>query len=200
METIDAQHEVGRVVAAAAADSLKVMGAMSSPQTILFLKEASVLLAETFRAGGKVLIAGNGGSLCDAAHFAEELTGRFRINRPALPAIVLAEPGHITCVGNDFGFDEIYRRGIEAFGRPGDVFFALTTSGRSPNIIAAVREAKSRGMKVVCLIGKGGGDLLNVGDLQLVVPEATTTDRIQEVHMACLHIVIEGVEALLFGL
>lgn len=177
---------------------IETTGFLATPTAVSFMQEVSRLLAEAFSTDHKVLIAGNGGSLCDAAHFAEELTGCFRKPRKALPAIVLSEPGHLTCVGNDFGFHDVYRRGVEAFGRPGDVLMALTTSGRSPNIINAVEEAKRRNMKTVCLLGKGGGDLRDVADFQLIVPTAKTSDRIQEVHMACLHIIIEGIESLLF--
>lgn len=195
-----AQHNaVHKIVKDAAEQSIQTMAFLSSPEALSFMTEVSRCLAEAFSSGRKVLVAGNGGSLCDAAHFAEELTGCFRKPRRALPAIVLSEPGHLTCVGNDFGFNDVYRRGVEAFGQPGDVFVALTTSGRSPNIVAAVHEAKQRKLRTVCLLGKGGGDLLGAGDFQLIVPEAQTSDRIQEVHMACLHIVIEGVESLLFS-
>jgi D-sedoheptulose 7-phosphate isomerase len=185
-------------IQSAAVDTLEATSFLTTPPAVSFMGDVARLLAEAFATDHKVLVAGNGGSLCDAAHFAEELTGCFRKPRRALPAIVLSEPGHLTCVGNDFGFHDVYRRGVEAFGRPGDIFMALTTSGRSSNIILAVEEAKRRGMKTVCLLGKGGGDLLNIADIQLIVPKAQTSDRIQEVHMACLHIIIEGVELLLF--
>jgi D-sedoheptulose 7-phosphate isomerase len=193
------QNAVHKIVKDAAERSIQTMAFLSSPEALTFMTQVSECVAEAFSSGRKVLVAGNGGSLCDAAHFAEELTGVFREPRRALPAIVLSEPGHLTCVGNDLGFADVYRRGIEAFGQQGDVFLALTTSGRSPNIITAVREAKMRKVHTVCLLGKGGGDLLGVGDYQLIVPLAQTSDRIQEVHMACLHIIIEGVETLLFS-
>ena len=187
-----------QTVESAALGSIEAIHFLSTPQALCFMNDVSRLLARAFSSGNKVLIAGNGGSLCDAAHFAEELTGCFRKPRKALPAIVLSEPGHLTCVGNDFGFADVYRRGVEAFGQKGDVFIGMTTSGRSQNIIVAVEEAKKRGLHTVCLLGKGGGELRDVADFQLIVPKATTSDRIQEVHMASLHIIIEGVEALLF--
>ncbi len=189
-----------KTVKAAVCDVIQTTSFLASPTAISFMADVASLLAETFSSGHKVIVAGNGGSLCDAAHFAEELTGCFRKPRMALPAIVLSEPGHLTCVGNDFGFHDVYRRGIEAFGQRDDVFVALTTSGRSCNISLAVEEARRRGMKIVCLLGKGGGELADVADVQLIVPKASTSDRIQEVHMACLHIIIEGVESLLFPL
>lgn len=159
--------------------------------------EASELLVNAFNAGNKVLSAGNGGSLCDAMHFAEEFTGRFRSNRRALPVMALADSSHITCVGNDFGFDEIFARGVQAFGQKGDVFVGLSTSGNSSNIIKAVAAAKEAGMKTILLLGKDGGALKGSADIEFIIP-GTTSDRIQEVHMTILHIMIEGVERLYF--
>lgn len=175
-------------------EARETLSFLSSTQAISFMDEVARLLAAAFQASNKVIIAGNGGSLCDAAHFAEELTGCFRKRRKALPAIVLSEPGHITCVGNDFGFDEIFARGVEAFGVKGDVFIALTTSGNSKNILLAVEQAKNKGMKTVAFLGKGGGALSGKTDCELIVPYSTTSDRIQEVHMTALHIIIEAIE------
>jgi len=178
-------------------DARDAIGFLSSEEALSFMEEVAILLASTFQSSNKVLIAGNGGSLCDAAHFAEELTGCFRKRRKALPAIVLSEPGHLTCVSNDFGFDQVFARGVEAFGVKGDVFIALTTSGNSKNILFAVEEAKKRGLSVVAFLGKGGGALLGKADYELIVPTFSTSDRIQEVHMTALHIIIEAIEALL---
>ena len=114
---------------------------LQTPQALTFIEETASVIAECYKRGGKIILAGNGGSLCDAMHFAEEMTGFFREKRPALPAIVLSEPGHITCVGNDVGFDAIFSRGVEAHGRPGDIFIALTTSGNSANLVAATKQA-----------------------------------------------------------
>ncbi len=158
---------------------------------------ASELIAAALNNGGKILSAGNGGSLCDAMHFAEEFTGRFRNNRRALPVIALADSTHITCVGNDFGFDEIFSRGVEAFGRDGDIFVGLSTSGNSANIIKAVEKARANNMKVILLLGKDGGKLAGQADIEFIVP-GKTSDRIQEVHMTVLHIIIEGAERILF--
>ena len=154
-------------------------------------------MADMFNAGNKALICGNGGSCCDAMHFAEEFTGRYRGNRKALPVIALADSSHVTCVGNDFGFDAIFSRGVEAYGKPGDWLFGLSTSGNSPNIIKAFEAAKAQGMTTVSLLGKGGGTLKGQCDHEFIVP-ATTSDRIQEIHMMVLHIIIEGVERILF--
>lgn len=150
-------------------------------------------LAECFESGGKALICGNGGSSADAMHFAEELTGRFRKERPALPALACTDPGHITCTANDYGFENVFSRWIEAHGRRGDVVIVLTTSGNSENIVRAVAAAKDQGCKTVSLLGKGGGKLSGECDFEWIAP-GEHADRIQEVHMLILHALIEGVE------
>jgi D-sedoheptulose 7-phosphate isomerase len=154
-------------------------------------------LADCFAAGNKVLICGNGGSACDALHFAEECTGRFRKERKALPALSLTEPAHLTCVANDYGWNEVFARGVEAYGKPGDVLVVLTTSGNSPNVVRAAEAAGKAGMKVLALLGKTGGALKGRGDCEIIVP-GKNSDRIQEIHMLVLHILIEGVERKLF--
>lgn len=180
-------------------DGVQAIEQLKSSNSVQFIDEVSSLLAEVFRSGNHLIIAGNGGSLCDAAHFAEELTGYFRGERPALPAIVLSEAGHITCVGNDAGFDEIFSRGIQAHGRPGDVFVGLTTSGNSPNIIRAFQVAKAIGLHTVAFLGKSGGALKGVADYELLIEGFATSDRIQEAHMTAIHILIECLEAKLFS-
>jgi D-sedoheptulose 7-phosphate isomerase len=155
------------------------------------------VLAACFEAGNKVLICGNGGSACDALHFAEECTGRFRKERKALPALSLTEPAHLTCVANDYGWKEVFARGVEAYGRPGDVLIVLTTSGNSPNVVRAAEAARKAGMKVLALLGKTGGELKGQGDREIIVP-GKNSDRIQEIHMLVLHILIEGVERRMF--
>ena len=154
-------------------------------------------LANIFQLGNKVLICGNGGSNCDALHFAEEFTGRFRKDRRALPAISLSDSSHITCVGNDYGFDYIFSRGVEAYGKEGDMFIGISTSGNSANVIKAVEVAKKMGLKTVVLLGKDGGKLKGVCDYEFIIP-GNTSDRIQEIHMMILHIIIEGVEKIMF--
>lgn len=154
-------------------------------------------LAEAFTNGNKVLICGNGGSNCDALHFAEEFTGRFRKERRALPAIAISDSSHITCVGNDYGFDYIFSKGVEAYGKEGDMFIGISTSGNSGNVIKAVEKAKELGMKTVALLGKDGGKLKGMCDYEFIIP-GKTSDRIQEIHMMILHIIIEGVERIMF--
>jgi len=172
---------------------------LTLPQTVSFIEDTAQLLADCFKRGNKVIIAGNGGSLCDAAHFAQELTGFFRGSRPALPAIALTEQGHITCVANDLGYDWVFSRGVEAYGKPGDVFVGLTTSGNSPNIINAVEVAKQLDLTTVAFLGKEGGKLKGVADLELLIGGFKTSDRVQEAHMAAIHVIIEMVELLLFS-
>lgn len=156
-------------------------------------------IADCFQKGGKVLIAGNGGSLCDAAHFAEELTGFFRKYRPALPVIALADPSHITCVANDVDFKAVFSRSVEAFGQKGDVFIGLSTSGNSPNIIQAFQAAKERGLQTIAFLGKTGGVLKDQADLEILIADFDSSDRIQEAHMTALHIIVEMIEYRLFG-
>ena len=155
---------------------------------------AAELLAGVLRAGGKVMSCGNGGSMADAMHFAEELTGRFREDRPALPAIAVSDPTHLTCVGNDFGFDRVFSRHVEALGRPGDALLAISTSGNSPNVLLAVEAARSRGMKVVGLTGKNGGKMNGLCDVNVLVPWRGHSDRVQEIHIKVIHILIEEIE------
>ena len=154
-------------------------------------------LAEVFNNGNKVLICGNGGSNCDALHFAEEFTGRFRGDRRALPAIAISESSHITCVGNDYGFDYVFSRGVEAYGKSGDMFIGISTSGNSGNVIKAVEAAKKIGMKTCVLLGKDGGKLKGMCAYEVIIP-GKTSDRVQEIHMMILHIIIEGVERIMF--
>ena len=159
--------------------------------------DIAFVIAEAFKKGNKVLVCGNGGSMTDADHFAEEFTGRFRKNRMALPVISLSNSSHLSCVGNDFGFKNVFSRGVEAFGKPGDILIALSTSGNPKNIILALRKAKFLKMKTIGLLGKDGGEARNYADMDFVI-KGKTSDRIQEVHMTILHIIIEGVERILF--
>lgn len=166
-------------------------------QNIKLTESIGVKLADIFKSGGKVLICGNGGSATDAMHFAEEFTGRFRADRRALPAIALADSSHITCVGNDYGFAEIFARGVEAYAKPGDMVIGLSTSGNSENIIRAFEKAREIGCTTVALLGKDGGKLLGNCGYEIIIP-GKTSDRIQELHMIILHIVIEVVERIMF--
>lgn len=170
---------------------------LKNNDSLQFIEAAATMITNTFLQGNKIILAGNGGSLCDAQHFAEELTGFFRQFRKPYPAIALADSGHITCVSNDFGFDYIFSRGVEAFGKPGDIFIGLTTSGNSQNIINAFTTAKKNGLQTIAFLGKGGGKLKNIADIELIINNFTNSDRIQEAHMAAIHIIIEMIELLL---
>ncbi|MFH2141838.1 MAG: D-sedoheptulose 7-phosphate isomerase [Bacteroidota bacterium] len=142
----------------------------------------------------KILSCGNGGSMCDAMHFAEELTGRFRNNRAPIPAIAISDPSHITCTGNDYGFENIFSRYIECIGNEGDVLFAISTSGNSLNIINAAAEAKRKKMHVIGLTGKNGGKLKDYCDIELRVHHQNYSDRIQEIHIKIIHTIIQCIE------
>ena len=157
----------------------------------------SQILIETYKKGGTVFSCGNGGSHCDAMHFAEEMTGRYRKDRRPLAALALGDASHVTCVSNDYGFKFIFSRQVEALSRSGDVLIGLSTSGNSENVIEAFKAAKAKGVKTVALLGKGGGKLNEMADLAIVIP-AETSDRIQEMHIKLIHTVIETVERELF--
>jgi D-sedoheptulose 7-phosphate isomerase len=155
------------------------------------------LLAATFRNGGKAMSCGNGGSMSDAMHFAEEWSGRYRKERPPMPAIAFSDPGHMSCVANDYGYEQVFARQVQALGREGDILLMLTTSGNSPNLLRAAEVARERKVTTVGLLGKDGGKLLSLCDLPIIVP-GRTSDRIQELHIKIIHVVIESVERMLF--
>ena len=154
-------------------------------------------LAGCLRTGGKLLICGNGGSSCDAAHFAEELTGRYRNDRRPLAAIACTDVGHITCTANDYGFESVFSRWVEALGRPGDILIVLSTSGNSTNITRAIAAATPLGLRTVALLGKDGGAAKGTCDHEIIVP-GSGSDRIQELHMLILHAWVEAIESRLF--
>jgi D-sedoheptulose 7-phosphate isomerase len=154
-------------------------------------------MADCLRHGGRILACGNGGSMSDAMHFAEELSGRNRTDRRALSAQAMSDPGHLTCVANDFGYDQVFARGVEAWGRRGDVLLMLSTSGNSANLLAAEARAHGDGLVVIGLLGRDGGQLTNRCDLAIIVP-GRTSDRIQEVHIKIVHLLIDEIERRLF--
>ena len=158
------------------------------------IAEAANLISSSLKQGGKVISCGNGGSACDAMHFAEELTGRYRENRKALPAIAISDSSHISCVANDYGYKYVFSRYVEALGKKGDVLLAISTSGNSENVLEAVKEAKEKGMFVVALTGKDGGKLLPQADVCINVAHSGFADRIQEVHIKIIHILILLIE------
>ncbi|GAA4435265.1 D-sedoheptulose 7-phosphate isomerase [Ravibacter arvi] len=165
-----------------------------NPDNIERIAAAAALISEAILADGKVLSCGNGGSHCDAMHFAEELTGRFRDDRRALPAIAISDVSHLSCVSNDYGFDAVFSRFIEGVGRKGDVLLGISTSGNSANVIKAVDAARGKGMKVILLTGKDGGKLAGKADVEIRVPHFRYSDRIQEIHIKVIHILILLIE------
>ena len=172
---------------------------INDPETILSIANAAAIMADCLKNEGKIISCGNGGSLCDATHFAEELTGRFRNDRRPLPAMAINDPAYLTCVGNDYSFDVVFSRWIEAFGRSKDVLLAISTSGSSRNILKAAETAKSLGMKVIALTSKKGKSLADLADVTIAAPDAAHSDRIQEIHIKVIHILIEAIESLLKG-
>ena len=172
---------------------------LADPAQVASIAAAAEVMASCLKNGGKILTCGNGGSLCDAQHFAEELSGRYRQNRRALAAIALTEASHMSCVANDFGFEFVFSRFVEALGRPGDVLLAISTSGNSPNILRAAEAARELGMQVVSLTGKDGGTLAGLSDVEIRAPHSGYADRIQEIHIKAIHIMIMMIEKLVIG-
>jgi D-sedoheptulose 7-phosphate isomerase len=167
---------------------------VSDPNNLSSIQSAAALMSEAIRSGHKIISCGNGGSHCDAMHFAEELSGRYRDERQALPAIAVSDISHLTCVGNDYGFEFIFSRFVEGLGQAGDVLLGISTSGNSANVIRAVEAARAKGMKVVILSGKDGGKLAGQADVEIRVPHFGYADRIQEVHIKVIHILILLIE------
>ena len=167
---------------------------IADPQNLLAIEAAATMIADSFRQEGKVLSCGNGGSHCDAMHFAEELTGRYRENRPGYAGIAISDPSHLSCVSNDFGYEFVFSRYVEAVGRSGDVLLGISTSGNSGNIIRAIEAAKSKGIKTIALTGKDGGKMAGLADVEIRVPHFGYADRIQEVHIKIIHLLIQLIE------
>lgn len=176
-------------------DAAAVLAAFVADATNLErVERGGLLMAEAIRNGGKIISCGNGGSMCDAMHFAEELSGRYRDNRRALPAVSISDPSHISCVGNDYGYEFVFSRYVEALGRPSDVLLAISTSGNSGNVIRAAEAAKTLGMTVIGLTGKNGGKLAPLCDVEIRVPWNGYADRIQEIHIKVIHTFIDTIE------
>ncbi len=171
---------------------------ISDPANFSNIESAGKILVDAIKSGGQVISCGNGASMSDAMHFAEELSGRYRENRPALAAMAISDPSHITCVSNDFGYNFIYSRFIEGLGNEGDVLLGISTSGNSANILEAVKAAKAKGMQVILLTGKDGGALANSGAIEIRVDHFGFADRIQEIHIKVIHIMIQLIEKLIF--
>ncbi|AFP84570.1 D-sedoheptulose 7-phosphate isomerase [secondary endosymbiont of Ctenarytaina eucalypti] len=167
---------------------------LSDEHHIQSIEAAAKLIADIFKAGGKVFSCGNGGSHCDAMHFAEELTGRYRENRPGYPAIAISDPGYLSCASNDFGYEQVFSRYIEAVGNSCDLLVGISTSGNSENIIRAIQSARGKKMRVICLTGRGGGKIAGSADVEICVPHVGYADRIQEMHIKAIHILVLLIE------
>ncbi len=168
---------------------------ISEPKNIEGIEKAGKLLSEAIKKGNKIISCGNGGSMCDAMHFAEELSGRFREDRRALPAVSISDPSHLSCVGNDYGYDKVFSRYIEALGNKGDILVAISTSGNSANVINAITSAKEKGMLIIGLTGKDGGKIAGLCDVEIRAPHSEYADRAQEIHIKVIHSLIHLVEA-----
>lgn len=158
------------------------------------LEKAGDIMVSAIKSGKKIISCGNGGSLCDAMHFAEELSGRFRNDRPSLPAIAISDPSHLSCVSNDYGYDAVFSRFVEGLGNEGDVLLGISTSGNSANVIKACESARRKGMKIVCLTGRSGGKLAGLCDVELRAPMSEYADRAQEIHIKIIHSLIQYIE------
>jgi len=191
------EAELTALVRSAALEAAACFDAFSRDELVMSrIGEAGRLLATCLAGAGKVITCGNGGSMCDAMHLAEELSGRFRADRRALGALALSDPGHLTCVGNDLGYEEVFARGVEALGRPGDVLVAFTTSGTSPNVLRALAAARQRQMVSIAVTGHAGTAVERDASLTIVTPGGRWADRVQELHALVIHALIELVERL----
>lgn len=175
-------------------EALSVLQKFNTPENHKKIEEAGKILVDSFKSTGKVLSCGNGGSMCDAMHFAEELTGRFRNDRKPFGAIAIADPSHLSCVSNDYGYEHVFSRYVEGVGRKGDVLLAISTSGNSKNVINAIHSAKKQGMKIIGLTGKTGGEMASLCDVEIRAPHSQYADRAQEIHIKVIHSLIDYVE------
>jgi D-sedoheptulose 7-phosphate isomerase len=167
---------------------------IADPKNMNAIERAGQAMIASIQKGGKIISCGNGGSMCDAMHFAEELSGRFRDDRKALPAISISDPSHISCVANDYGFDKIFSRYIEALGNKDDVLLAISTSGNSANVLNAISAAKEKGMMVIALTGKDGGKIASLCDVEIRAPHSQYADRVQEIHIKVIHSLVAIIE------
>ncbi len=175
-------------------EATQVLQAFSNKENFIKIESAGKILVDSIMQHGKIISCGNGGSMCDAMHFAEELTGRYRDNRRALPAIAISDPSYLSCVSNDYGYNHVFSRFIEAFGKPGDVLLAISTSGNSENVLNAIAAAQQIGMKVIGLTGKDGGKMASLCDIEIRAPYSSYADRAQEIHIKIIHSLIDFIE------
>lgn len=187
------------IIDSALSDAAQALDAVRRDSQILDrIEEVARAMVQTFTAGGKLIAAGNGGSMCDAMHLAEELAGRFRDDRRALPAMAISDPGLLSCVANDYGYDRVFARFLEAHGRPGDLFVGISTSGNSPNVLTAAATARTLGLRTIALVGRPGSPLESAADFAIVTPAGRYADRIQELHIKVIHVLIQLIEHEMF--
>ena len=167
---------------------------LADEENFIKIKAAGDILSDAIKSGNKVISCGNGGSMCDAMHFAEELSGRYRGDRRALPALSISDPSHLSCVSNDYGYAFVFSRMVEAIGQQNDVLFAISTSGNSENILNAIKSAREKGMKVIGLTGKDGGKMASLCDVEIRAPKSEFSDRAQEIHIKVIHCLIDYIE------
>lgn len=175
-------------------EAAEILQKFNTPENFEKLEKAGNIMVDALKNGGKIISCGNGGSMCDAMHFAEELTGRYRDDRPALPAISISDVSHMSCVSNDYGYEFVFSRYLKALGNKGDVLLAFSTSGNSTNVLNAIKVAKDKGMKVVGLTGKDGGMMADLCDVEIRAPHSEYADRAQEIHIKCVHTLIDFIE------
>lgn len=175
--------------------ALEILQKFNTEDNFAKIEQAGKLMVESLRNEGKIISCGNGGSMCDAMHFAEELTGRYRDNRPGIAALSISDPSHLSCVGNDYGYEFVFSRYVEAVGRKGDVLLAISTSGNSGNVLRAIEAARQKGMRVVGLTGKDGGAMADLCDVEIRAPYAPYADRAQEIHIKVIHSLIDFIES-----
>ncbi len=175
-------------------EASQILLKFNTSENIQKIAKAGAIMVSSIKSGGKIISCGNGGSMCDAMHFAEELTGRYRDNRPSIAALSISDPSHITCVGNDYGFDFIFSRFLEGVGKENDVLLAISTSGNSKNVLNAIRVAKEKKMLVIGLTGKTGGEMANLCDVEIRAPHSEFADRAQEIHIKVIHSLIDFIE------
>ena len=175
--------------------ALEILQKFNTEENFAKIEQAGKLMVESLRNEGKIISCGNGGSMCDAMHFAEELTGRYRDNRPGIAALSISDPSHLSCVGNDYGYEFVFSRYVEAVGRKGDVLLAISTSGNSGNVLRAIEAARQKGMRVVGLTGKDGGAMADLCDVEIRAPYAPYADRAQEIHIKVIHSLIDFIES-----
>ncbi|MDX1652687.1 MAG: D-sedoheptulose 7-phosphate isomerase [Brumimicrobium sp.] len=175
-------------------EALTVLQKFNNAENFKKIEEAGKIMVASLRKKGKIFSCGNGGSMCDAMHFAEELTGRYREDRPAFGAISISDPSHLSCVSNDYGYEHVFARYLEGVGRKDDVLLAISTSGNSANVLAAIKKARELGISVIGLTGKSGGAMSSLCDVEIRAPHSEYADRAQEIHIKVIHSLIDYIE------